>query len=85
MNIESAKELAQIAVAVGLAQNLGALRALATTGIIKGHMTLHSKNVAISAGAKGEQIEIIAQKMIEENNVRFSRAKELLKDLKNKK
>ena len=82
LNITSAKELAQIAVTVGLAQNLGALRALATTGIIKGHMTLHSKNVAISAGAKGEMIELIAQKMVEENNVKFSRAKELLKELK---
>ena len=87
MRIDNAKELAQVAVAVGLAQNLGALRALSTSGIIKGHMRLHSKNVAISAGAKGDQIEVISQKMIEEENVKFSRAKALLEELamKNKK
>ncbi|NHJ03675.1 MAG: hydroxymethylglutaryl-CoA reductase, degradative [Candidatus Heimdallarchaeota archaeon] len=81
MDIKSAKELAQVAAAVGLAQNFGALRALTTTGIIKGHMQLHSKNVAISAGAKGDLIEIIAERMIKEENVTFSRAKELVKEL----
>ncbi len=85
MAIKSAKELAQVAVAVGLAQNLGALRALSTSGIIKGHMRLHSKNVAISAGAQGELIDTIAQKMVEEKNVKFSRAKELLVELDVKK
>lgn len=85
LDIYSAKELAKVAVSVGLAQNLGALRALATTGIIKGHMKLHSKNVAISAGAKGEQIELISKQMIKEENVTFSRAKELLSKLKKKK
>lgn len=80
MDIQSAQELAQVAAAVGLAQNLGALRALSTSGIIKGHMRLHSKNVAISAGATGDLIEKISQKMIEEDNVKFTRAKELLQD-----
>lgn len=83
LGITSAAELAEIAAAVGLAQNLGALRALSTTGIIKGHMTLHAKNVAISAGAKGELIEKISEIMIKENNVKFSRAKEILEELKN--
>ncbi len=82
LRVKSAAELAQVAAVVGLAQNLGAIRALATTGIIKGHMKLHAKNIAISAGATGEAIELIAQKMIEENNVRYSRAKELLSALK---
>ncbi len=82
LRVKSAAELAQVAAVVGLAQNLGAIRALATTGIIKGHMKLHAKNIAISAGAIGEAIELIAQKMIDENNVRFSRAKELLASLK---
>ncbi|MHA1125004.1 MAG: hydroxymethylglutaryl-CoA reductase, degradative [Candidatus Heimdallarchaeota archaeon] len=81
LGIDSAAELAEIAAAVGLAQNLGALRALTTTGIIKGHMTLHSKNVAISAGAKGDLIERVSEMMIKENNVKFSRAKEILKEL----
>ena len=83
LGINSAAELAQIAAAVGLAQNLGALRALSTTGIIKGHMNLHAKNVAISAGAKGNLIEKISEIMIKESNVKFSRAKEILKELEN--
>lgn len=82
LNIETASELAQVAASVGLAQNLGALRALTTTGIIKGHMHLHAKNVAISAGAKGELIDKIAKRMIKEGNVKFSRAQVLLKKLK---
>ncbi len=84
MRITSASELAQVAVTVGLAQNLGALRALATTGIIKGHMKLHSKNIAVAAGAVDDEIEIIAQKMIDENNVKYSRAVELLSEMKEK-
>jgi hydroxymethylglutaryl-CoA reductase len=71
-------------VSVGLAQNFGALRALATTGIIKGHMILHAKNIATAVGAIGEQIDEIAQKMIEENNINFSRAKELFEEMKKK-
>jgi len=81
LGIKTAAELAQIAAAVGLAQNFGALRALATTGIIKGHMKLHSRNIAISAGAKGELIDKIADIMVEENNVKYSRAKELIEKL----
>ncbi|HUT82395.1 MAG TPA: hydroxymethylglutaryl-CoA reductase, degradative [Candidatus Bathyarchaeia archaeon] len=84
MRIKSASELAQVAVSVGLAQNLGALRALATTGIIKGHMKLHSKNIAVAAGAVEDEIEIIAQKMIDENKVKYSRAVELLTEMKKK-
>ncbi|MBD3192421.1 MAG: hydroxymethylglutaryl-CoA reductase, degradative [Candidatus Heimdallarchaeota archaeon] len=84
LDITKASELAQVAAAVGLAQNLGALRALTTTGIIKGHMRLHAKNVAISAGATGTLIEKVAKQMIEEKNVKFSRAQELLKKMKEK-
>jgi len=82
LRVESASELAQVAVAVGLAQNLGALRALATTGILKGHMKLHSRNLAIAAGAVGEHIDKVAEIMIKENNVKFSRAKEILSGFK---
>ena len=81
LRVESASELAQVAVAVGLAQNLGALRALATTGILKGHMKLHSRNLAIAAGATGEHIDKVAEIMIKENNVKFARAKEILSSL----
>ncbi|MHA1212210.1 MAG: hydroxymethylglutaryl-CoA reductase, degradative [Candidatus Heimdallarchaeota archaeon] len=84
LRIESASELAQVAATVGLAQNLGALRALATTGITKGHMKLHSKNIAVAAGATGVDIDTIAHQMIDENNVKFSRAKEILDEIKKK-
>ncbi len=81
LQVKTAAELAQVAAAVGLAQNLGALRALATSGILKGHMKLHSKNLAIAAGATSEEIDKVAEIMIEENNVTFARAKEILSKL----
>ena len=61
LRVESAKELARVIVAVGLAQNLGALKALVTDGIQKGHMALHSRSVAMAAGATGELVDIIAE------------------------
>jgi hydroxymethylglutaryl-CoA reductase len=81
MHIQSAAELAGIIVSVGLAQNLAALRALATEGIQRGHMSLHARQVAIAAGATGEQIEKIAAQMAAEKTVRIDRAEELLKGL----
>ncbi len=80
LDVSSARELAQVIVAVGLAQNFGALKALVTEGIQKGHMALHSRSVAISAGAKGKMVDIIAEKLIELNDIRIGRAKELLGD-----
>jgi hydroxymethylglutaryl-CoA reductase len=71
--------LAEIIVSVGLAQNLAALRALATEGIQRGHMSLHARQVAIAAGAQGEQIERLAQRLVAENTVRIDRAEELLR------
>ncbi len=73
-----AKRLSEIIAAVGLAQNLAALRALATTGIQKGHMRLHARQVAVSAGAEGEAVEYIAARLIAEGRVRVERARELL-------
>lgn len=78
LDVESAQELAQVIVTVGLAQNLGALRALATEGIQKGHMALHSRSVAIAAGATGEMIEVIANQLIKEKQIRVGKAKELV-------
>lgn len=80
LRVTSAKELASVAVSVGLAQNLGALKALATDGIQKGHMALHSRSVAVAAGAKGEMIDIIAQKLVEAKDIRVGYAKSLLKE-----
>lgn len=78
MGVKSARELAEIIAAVGLAQNLAALRALATEGIQRGHMSLHALQVAIAAGAQGKMIEKIADKIVKEKSIRVDRAKELL-------
>ena len=78
MRITSASELAEVIVSVGLAQNLAAIRALSTEGIQRGHMNLHARQVAISAGAKGEQIQRLAQQLVAEKIVRIDRAKEIL-------
>ena len=82
MGINTASELAEIIVAVGLAQNLAALRALATEGIQRGHMSLHARQVAIAAGAEGEMIEKVAAQMVAEKTVRIDRAEEILKKMK---
>jgi hydroxymethylglutaryl-CoA reductase len=82
LGAKSANELGEVICAVGLAQNLAALRALATEGIQRGHMSLHARNVAIAAGAKGELIDRVAAKMVEERKVRSDRAKELLAQMK---
>ena len=82
MGIQTAAELAEIIVSVGLAQNLAALRALATEGIQRGHMSLHARQVAIAAGASGEQIEKVAAQLVAEKTVRIDKAEEILKNLK---
>tara|TARA_B100001248_G_scaffold163697_1_gene123674 strand:- start:890 stop:2209 length:1320 start_codon:yes stop_codon:yes gene_type:complete len=63
LGVNSANELASIMCAAGLAQNLGALRALATNGIQAGHMKLHARNMAVSAGAIGDEVEIVASRL----------------------
>ena len=80
MGIKTASELAEIIVSVGLAQNMAALRALATEGIQRGHMSLHARQVAVAAGAEGEMIEKVAAQMVAEKTVRIDRAEELLKE-----
>jgi hydroxymethylglutaryl-CoA reductase len=80
MGVTTASELAEIIVSVGLAQNLAALRALATEGIQRGHMSLHARQVAIAAGAQGDLIEKLAGALVEENAVRVDRAEQLLKE-----
>jgi hydroxymethylglutaryl-CoA reductase len=82
MGVKTAAELAGIIVSVGLAQNLAALRALATEGIQRGHMSLHARQVAIAAGATGDMIEKVAVQMVAERAVRIDRAEEILKSLK---
>jgi len=81
MGVITANELAEIIVSVGLAQNMAALRALATEGIQRGHMSLHARQVAIAAGATGDLIEKVAARMVVEKVVRIDRAEEILKNL----
>jgi hydroxymethylglutaryl-CoA reductase len=78
MGVTQARELAEIIVAVGLAQNLAAIRALATEGIQRGHMSLHARQIALAAGATGEMIERVAEQLVAERNVRLDRALELV-------
>ncbi|MEM7439987.1 MAG: hydroxymethylglutaryl-CoA reductase, degradative [Pseudomonadota bacterium] len=78
MGIQSASELAQVTAAVGLAQNLAALRALASEGIQKGHMALHARNIAILAGAEGPDVDRIAKALAASGNVTVEKAKDLL-------
>jgi hydroxymethylglutaryl-CoA reductase len=84
LGIKSANELGEVMAAVGLAQNLGALRALAHEGIQRGHMSLHARNVAITAGASGKLIDMVVERMVTERKVRMDRAKELLEEYKQK-
>ena len=78
MNVKSAQELGEISVAVGLAQNMGALRALATEGIQRGHMALHARNIALVAGAAGAEVDWLARQMVEAGDVRADFAATLL-------
>jgi hydroxymethylglutaryl-CoA reductase len=82
MGLTTAAELAEIIVSVGLAQNLAALRALATEGIQRGHMSLHARQVATAAGASGDMIEKLAAQLVAEKTVRIDRAEEILKEWK---
>ena len=82
LGVKTANELAEIIAAVGLAQNFAALRALATEGIQRGHMSLHARNVAIAAGAQGELIDRVAEILVKEKKVRIDRAKEVLETIK---
>jgi len=81
LGVETAQELSEVIVAVGLAQNLAALRALATEGIQRGHMELHARNVAIAAGACGDLIENVVARMVEERVIRLDKAEQILKEM----
>jgi hydroxymethylglutaryl-CoA reductase len=81
LGVRTASELAQVIVAVGLAQNLAALRALTSEGIQQGHMKLHARQVAMAAGAQGEMIDRVVQGMLEAKIVRADKAEDILKQL----
>jgi len=82
LGVEKAEDLSRILAAVGLAQNFAALRALATEGIQRGHMELHARNLAITAGATAEEVDRIVDIMVRERRIKMDYAKELLKKLR---
>ncbi|GBC68871.1 3-hydroxy-3-methylglutaryl-coenzyme A reductase [archaeon HR01] len=82
LGVKTARELAEVMASVGLIQNLAALRALADEGIQAGHMSLHAKNIAVMAGAEGEEIDLVAEEMVREKMVRVDKAKEILARLR---
>ena len=81
LGVTSAVELGEIIACVGLAQNLGAMRALATEGIQRGHMSLHAKNIAAMAGVPQELADEVVKRMVAEKAVRIDRAKEIMEEL----
>lgn len=82
LGIKSAKELSEIVASLGLAQNFAAVFALSTVGIQKGHMSLHAKNIAVMAGANGEEIDKVAEQLKKEGKIKLDRAKEILKEIR---
>ena len=82
LGVRSARELAEVAASAGLAQNLAALRALATEGIQRGHMALHARQVALAAGALGAEADQISRRLVDERDVRGERAAQLLRELR---
>ena len=78
LGVQSARELAEVMASVGLAQNLAAIRALATHGIQRGHMRLHARQIALAAGAAEGQVQAIADQLVAEGNIRVERARELI-------
>ena len=81
LRVKTANEFAEVLAAVGLAQNLGALRALASEGIQRGHMSLHARNIAVAAGVPEKLVDLVAERMVKEGKVRMDRAKELANEL----
>jgi hydroxymethylglutaryl-CoA reductase len=82
LGVKTANEFGEVLASVGLAQNLGALRALTNEGIQRGHMSLHARNIAVAAGATGPLIDLVAERMVQERKIRMDRAKELIEENK---
>lgn len=82
LGVSSASELAEVIAAVGLAQNLGACRALAAEGIQRGHMSLHARTLAATAGATSDEIDQVVQRLIDDQSIRIEHAEKVLADLR---
>ncbi len=84
LGVQRAQQLAEIIIAVGLAQNFAALRALASEGIQRGHMALHARGIVLSLGTPEEYVDIIAHRMIKEKKISYIHAQELLTEIEKK-
>jgi len=84
MKIQNSRQLQSVVGAVGLANNLSALRALVTTGIQAGHMGLQSKSLAVSAGAVGSEIDQVAHKLNQTKDYTLQNAENILLELRKK-
>ncbi|MDX1534164.1 MAG: hydroxymethylglutaryl-CoA reductase, degradative [Thermoplasmata archaeon] len=82
LGVKTAQELAQVIAAVGLAQNFAAIRALATEGIQRGHMSLHARNIAVTVGANLDEVDEVVRRLVEEKAIRMDRAEEILKEIR---
>ncbi len=82
LGVRTSRELGEVLASVGLAQNFAALRALATEGIQRGHMELHARNLAVSAGARPEEVDRLVERLVQEKKIRFDRAKEILEEMR---
>ncbi len=83
LGVSSARALAEIVVSVGLAQNLAAIRALATEGIQRGHMRLHARQVAVAAGAREDEVDLVVQRMAADGVIRSDKAGAILAEMRN--
>jgi hydroxymethylglutaryl-CoA reductase len=81
LGVKSARELAEVMGAVGLAQNFSAIRALVTEGIQQGHMTLHARSVVAAAGAGPEVFETVVDRLIESGDIKIWKAREIIDTL----
>lgn len=84
LGVGDARELAMVMAAVGLAQNMGALRALATEGIQRGHMSLHARQLALAAGAEGKQVDEVARRLVREGEIKEAAARRVLAELQDR-
>ncbi len=81
LRCSNVREMAQVFAAVGLAQNFAALRALGSVGIQQGHMALHARCVAVTAGARGDHVEKVAHLLVKSGTVKVDKAREILATL----
>ncbi|WP_393970666.1 hydroxymethylglutaryl-CoA reductase, degradative [Oxyplasma meridianum] len=84
LGVENSSDMANVLAAVGLAQNFAALRALCDEGIQKGHMSLHARNIALEAGSRPEEVDVVVSEMLKEGTINRKTAERIVKEMRNK-